>query len=444
MKRFLLLNSPIFWDTIQEKEQYLSPLGLGYIATYLEKNGINIEMMDCVKNRVAVKDILNYISKTKPDYLGINIFTQNYDIVKYIIENTNIQCELFIGGQVVKSIYKEILQWKVNNTVNIIIGEGELIIPDIVLEKCIQNPEIKIYNKYVFRVNEESKYLPRDISSIVLNRRFLKDEVIINHYGDEEGAIITSRGCIFDCAFCGGARSLNKDVPIRVRGMESIVKEIESLLQIYPSMKSIRILDDLFLRNKESINMAYSIFSKFPHLYWRGMAHVLILKNSMEKLEKLKACNCKELFVGIESGSDNVRKKINKLGSTQDVISVSKAILEMGIDLKGYFIYGFPNEKEDDFKRTYELAMEIKKISQETSGNFRTSVFQFRPYHGTKLYKQLKHSTGILHGCKINKEISKFNGRTQFNFDFGNYSSESDKVLNDYIIKTQRLMEKND
>ena len=87
MKRFLLLNSPIFWDTIQEKEQYLSPLGLGYIATYLEKNGINIEMMDCVKNRVAVKDILNYISKTKPDYLGINIFTQNYDIVKYIIEN---------------------------------------------------------------------------------------------------------------------------------------------------------------------------------------------------------------------------------------------------------------------------------------------------------------------------------------------------------------------
>lgn len=154
MKRFLLLNSPIFWDTIQEKEQYLSPLGLGYIATYLEKNGINIEMMDCVKNRVAVKDILNYISKTKPDYLGINIFTQNYDIVKYIIENINIQCELFIGGQVVKSIYKEILQWKVNNTVNIIIGEGELIIPDIVLEKCIQNPEIKIHNKYVFRVNE--------------------------------------------------------------------------------------------------------------------------------------------------------------------------------------------------------------------------------------------------------------------------------------------------
>ena len=40
MKKFILFNSPIFWDATKEKEQYLSPLGLGYIATYLEKAGI--------------------------------------------------------------------------------------------------------------------------------------------------------------------------------------------------------------------------------------------------------------------------------------------------------------------------------------------------------------------------------------------------------------------
>ena len=43
MKKFLLLNSPIFWDSIKEKEQYLSPLGLGYIATYLDKLGTDEE-----------------------------------------------------------------------------------------------------------------------------------------------------------------------------------------------------------------------------------------------------------------------------------------------------------------------------------------------------------------------------------------------------------------
>lgn len=46
MKKFILFNSPIFWDATKEKEQYLSPLGLGYIATYLEKAGIDVTIVD--------------------------------------------------------------------------------------------------------------------------------------------------------------------------------------------------------------------------------------------------------------------------------------------------------------------------------------------------------------------------------------------------------------
>lgn len=59
-----------------------------------------------------------------------------------------------------------------------------------------------------------------------LNRRYLLDDVVINHYGEMESAIITSRGCAFDCAFCGGARSLNKDVTVRIRTEESVIQEI--------------------------------------------------------------------------------------------------------------------------------------------------------------------------------------------------------------------------
>ncbi len=119
MKKFMLINSPIFWDSRKEKEQYLSPLGLGYIATYLEKiNNIDVEIVDCVKERRSVSDIIFYINKTNPDFVGINIFTQNFEMVKYIVENINIECKCFIGGQVVKSIYHEILHWKVKNIRN--------------------------------------------------------------------------------------------------------------------------------------------------------------------------------------------------------------------------------------------------------------------------------------------------------------------------------------
>lgn len=441
MKKFVLLNSPIFWDSTKENEQYLSPLGLGYIATYLEKANIDVSLIDCVKERKSVSDIVTLVGEICADYLGINIFTQNYDIVKYIIENISLKCELFIGGQVVKSIYHEILQWNTRNKLNIIIGEGEYIIPTLVLGKCGQRPEIIQGNKYVYRVNNNSIYFPNDISNIFLNRKYLGDELITNHYGEKEVAIITSRGCAFDCAFCGGAKSLNKDVRTRIRTEESVVKELNYIMNSYPDVRSVRILDDLFLRNAKSIDMANNIFSQFPKLSWRGMVYVLSLVNSIDKIKELQVGNCKELFIGIESGSEPIRKKINKLGQPNDIIKVSQEILRCGIDLKGYFIYGFPQETKEDFQKTYELAFKLKTISQDTKGTFRVSVFQFRPYHGTQLYNEILKNTGIIHGCEFNQSISQFSGRAQFNFDFGNYSVESDKVLNEYIIKTQKLTE---
>lgn len=441
MKKFILLNSPIFWDTTKEKEQYLPPLGLGYIATYLERAGINVEVIDCVKETKSVSEIVNLINKIKPDYIGINIFTQNYAIVKCIIENIETDCECFIGGQAVKSIYKELLQWDVKNKLNIIIGEGEFIIPELVLGSCVQEPEEQNGRIFVYRVNKNSIYFPKDISNIFLNRKYLGNEIIINHYGEKEIAIITSRGCAFDCAFCGGAKSLNKDVTTRIRTEESVTMEISDILSAYPDIKSVRILDDLFLRNGKSINMANNIFSQFPQLSWRGMAHVLSLIGVIDKVKELRNGNCKELFIGIESGSETIRKKINKLGRPDEIIRVSNEILQNGIDLKGYFIYGFPKETKEDFQKTFELASRIKEISLKTPGDFRTSVFQFRPYHGTQLYNEIMEETGIIHGCKFNEAISHFDGRSQFNFDFGNYSAESDELLNEYIIKTQELTE---
>ena len=386
-----------------------------------------------------MSDIISYIDKTKPDFIGINIFTQNYELVKNIVESIHVNCKCFIGGQAVKSIYRKILSWNVSNTLNIIIGEGEFIIPQIVLENCNQEPEIHIDSKFVYRVNRDSIYFPKDISNIFLNRKYLGNEIVINHYGEKEIAIITSRGCMYDCAFCGGARSLNKDVTIRIRTEESVINEIYGILSTYPDIQSVRILDDLFLRNSKSIDMANHIFSQFTQLSWRGMVHVFSLINTIEKIKELRVGGCKELFIGIESGSETVRKRINKMGDPNDIVKVSKEILRNGIDLKGYFIYGFPKETKEDFQKTFELAKELSEFSLRTDGTFRTSVFQFRPYDGTQLYNEIMQDTGIIQNCRFNDIISQFKGRSQFNFDFGNYSMESDEVLNEYILKTQRL-----
>lgn len=440
MKKFVLINSPLFWERTNEEEEYLSPLGLGYIATYLKKVGLEVLLLDSVKERLGVEDILKQVSEIKPEFVGINVFTQNYELVQYIIEKMSIKCECFVGGQVVKSIYETILDWKTSNKVNIIIGEGELIIPAIVLENCKEKPIEHLDNKFVYKVDSNSQYFPEDISKIYLDRSFLKNEIINNHYGEKEAAIITSRGCAYDCAFCGGARGLNKDISIRMKDVESVKHEIAEICDLYPDLKSIRILDDLFLRNETSISQAADIFQEFSQLHWRGMVHVLSLIKCLDKIQLLKNCNCKELFVGIESGSNTIRKRINKLGDISSVISVIRELLIHGIDVKGYFMYGFPDETQEDMEETYKLACELRNISEKCEGTFRPSVFQFRPYHGTRLYNEILEKGIDIPNCHYNSSYT-LKGRSQFNFCSGNYSRVPDEILEEYIVKTQKIME---
>lgn len=441
MKKFVLINSPLFWERTDEEEEYLSPLGLGYIATYLEKAGVEVTLLDSVKERLGVEDILKQVSEIKPEFIGINVFTQNYELVKYIIEKMSIQCECFVGGQVVKSIYETILNWQTSNKMHIIIGEGELIIPAIVLENCKEKTIKHLDNKFVYKVDGNSRYFPEDISNIHLNRLFLKNEIINNHYGEKEAAIITSRGCAYDCAFCGGARGLNKDISIRIKDIKSVKNEIAEICGLYSNVQSIRVLDDLFLRNEESIRQATAIFKDFPQLHWRGMVHVLSLISCPDKVRRLKKSNCKELFVGIESGSNTIRKRINKLGDIPSVIAVISELLINGIDVKGYFMYGLPDETQEDMEETYKLAWKLRSISEKCEGTFRPSVFQFRPYHGTRLYNEISEKGIVIPNCHYNSSIYTVQGRSQFNFCSGNYSKVPDEILEEYIVKTQKLME---
>lgn len=435
----LLFNSPIYREHSDEKEDYLPPLGLGYINTQLIKNGINSSIIDCVKQRFDLTGVFKVLKQETPDYIGINIFTQNYEIVREIVEKCPINTEIIIGGQVVKCIYNDILQWEVKNKLIVVIGEGEFIIPAIIKGECFEKPIFESDAKFVYRVDKNSSYFPRDLSASFLDRSLFNDYTIINHYGEHEAAIVTSRGCLYNCAFCGGAHNLNKDITIRYRAINDVEKEIRTIIRMNPSITSIRMLDDLFLRDESSIRSAITMFNKFPELNWRGMAHILTFAKSFHALCELKESGCRELFIGIESGSATVRSKINKPGTVQQVVKVISAILQAGIDVKGYFIYGFPDETAIDAEETYCLAVKLANISKNTKGNFRTSVFQFRPYHGTQLYNELLQRGNTILPIKSNTALNVVEGRSQFNFQSGNYSDIDDSLLNDFILKTQLL-----
>jgi anaerobic magnesium-protoporphyrin IX monomethyl ester cyclase len=160
-----------------------------------------------------------------------------------------------------------------------------------------------------------------------------------------------------------------------------------------------------------------------------------------ELMVSLKQSGCRELFIGIESGSPKILSAIGKTSNVQTIIKNLSKVFASGINMKGYFIYGFPNETKQDMDMTFELARTLKNLSNQFGANFRTSVFQYRPYHGTQIYHELE-AKGIdlqVHSTEANKELSDLVGRLQFNFHSGNYSEVEDQVLNDYIYRTINL-----
>lgn len=435
----LIINSPLFRDKVDDyNEDSLSPLGLGYIATDLWSNGITVELLDAVSLNIPISEILDIVRKKQPEFVAINVFTTNLHLVKEIVESLDKKVKCIVGGLAVKNFYREILSWNTSCFLNIVIGEGDFVVTAIVQERILD----VIYqqeNKRVISVSVSSIYFPADISNISLDRSFFINQPVKNKYGFNEVGIVTSRGCMYNCAFCSAARSLNKELPIRRRSVKSVEREVRELIEYYNNLDCIRILDDLFLRDSLSVKYATGIFNGVP-LTWRSMAHILSFdKLSDKQLVELKKSGCEEVFIGIESGSPRILKKIHKTSNVDLIKQTIKRLLVTGISVKGYFIVGFNTETREDMQMSYNLAEYLKNLSMGKNAIFRTSVFQFRPYHGTELYYDIIRGVDKIGDIKSNDDLSKNIGRRQFNFTGGNFSEVSQEVLKEFIVKINQL-----
>src|SRR6185436_13931868 len=315
--KIIIINSPLFRDkNSRYDEDSLPPIGLGLIATSLKENGFNVELLDAVALKIPLNELIEKVNNEKPEFICSNVFTTNLELVKEFVESINYKTHFVIGGLSTGSLWEEIFKWKNENQIDIVHGDGELIIADIVLGPLKQSASNEDGNRRFFKIDNQSIYFVKDISEEKLNRTFFVNEPIINLFGQIEANIVTSRGCIYNCAFCAAASSLNKDFGTREKNTSSIIYEIQHLLNSYPHLQSIRVLDDLFLKNAAIVNKAIEVFSNFK-LQWRSMAHVQTFKGVDEStIKSLKKSGCNELFIGIESGSPKILKQIHK---TQNV-----------------------------------------------------------------------------------------------------------------------------
>jgi hypothetical protein len=123
---------------------------------------------------------------------------------------------------------------------------------------------------------------------------------------------------------------------------------------------------------------------------WDATGRINVLNRlSDQALDIMAANGLREVALGVESGSERMLTLIDKRitpGMARDVV---RRLTRRGINVKGYFILGFPTETPDEIDATVHLIHDLWDITGPMPGRFRASAFEYRPYPGTPDWDRL-------------------------------------------------------
>ncbi len=214
--------------------------------------------------------------------------------------------------------------------------------------------------------------------------------------------LMTSRGCPYRCTYCLNhkivdryrdelGRGTSQIGFFRFRRPEQMVEEIRWVLERYPDIGTFILDDDLFtLDAPHAIAFARAYKAAGFTVPWVVNSHVNRLDPVLAA--ELAAGGCKILKLGIESGSERVRREILKRFMTDDDILETVRVGEAhGLHTSGFVMVGLPYESHAERLATVDL------LARSLIGRFRTSIFF--PFPGTESH-QLSIQGGFVDPAK--------------------------------------------
>ncbi len=193
-----------------------------------------------------------------------------------------------------------------------------------------------------------------------------------------------TEGCSYNkCTFCG----MYKDKPFRLRSAEEIESHIEYLKKYDPRPDKIFIADGNFLclstdKILTHLEMIQKNFESVKRISCYAGPLDLICKTS-EDLTAIRNGGLDMLYMGVESGNDEVLKRINKGVTSKEMIEAGKKAVKHGFTFSCMIISGLGG---DDLSQVHALDS-ARVISEIDPQYFALLTLNLEP--NTPLYQQV-------------------------------------------------------
>jgi anaerobic magnesium-protoporphyrin IX monomethyl ester cyclase len=198
--------------------------------------------------------------------------------------------------------------------------------------------------------------------------------------GQRQLDYISSQGCNFRCAFCSDPFVYGRKwVGLEPTRMALRLKELWDQYHF----EDLNFQDETFFTKAARVEaLAEQIIASGMKFTWAAtMRADQGVRLPMEVWKRCKESGLRRLLVGVESGSNEMLKRIKKDIKIEQVYETAEKMLSLGIAGHFPFIVGFPDETDESVRVSLDCAKRLRSMSPD----FLTPFFYFKPYPGSAL-----------------------------------------------------------
>ncbi len=339
------------------------PLGLGYLASYLQQHGVEARIIDALRDELGTEALLQRILAERPDAVGITCLTAFYrevvTLARLLVEKN---VRVILGGTHPTFLPHETLTDSQADYV--IRGEGEIALLRLVQNGFASNgipgvcakhdglrrqipdekaPQVEDLDQLPFPAWDQidpNTYPPAPHGAIVKNFPI--------------GVVTTTRGCAYQCTFCASPKFYDRT--IRFRSPENVVQEIRYLVDHF-GVREIHFEDDNLTFKREHVaEICRRIIESGIRISWACPNGIRADRVDQDLIRLMKQSGCYYFAYGIESANPKILQNIRKREKLDTIENAINMASRAGISCQGFFIFGLPGETPETIEETIDFA----------------------------------------------------------------------------------------